>query len=240
MTDWEPIKEEVKKLLAADRSGHGFEHVNRVFRLAMQLAAEEKADAETVGLAALLHDCDDYKLFGIEAAEKLPNARRIMAECGIAPEVRERVLDIISRMGYSKSLKGIRPSSPEGRVVSDADMLDAMGASGIIRCLQYAFARCNRYGTPVFDPAIWPQTEQKAEEYQRPNRKNDNFINHFFEKLLKLKNMMMTDTARREAETRHKLMTDFLYHFFREENLPDWAEYLRNFEKNPDGQKTRE
>ncbi len=163
-----------------------------------------------------------------------------MTECGIAPEIREQVLDIISCMGYSKSLKSIRPSSPEGWVVSDADMLDAMGASGIIRCLQYAFARCNRYGTPVFDPAVWPQMDPEAEEYQRPDRKNDNFINHFFEKLLKLKNMMMTEAACREAESRHKLMTDFLYQFFREENLPDWAEYLHNFEKKTNGQKIKE
>ena len=145
---------------------------------------------------------------------------------GADDDMREKVLNIVARMGYSKSLKGIRPSSLEGKVVSDADMLDAIGVGGIIRCLQYAVVRCNAFGMPLFDPDVWPEPDLSAEEYKRPNRKSDNFINHFFEKLLKLKGMMMTASAREEAEIRHRAMTDFLYHFFRERKLAEWSAYL--------------
>ncbi len=220
---------EVKKLLDGEQSGHGFDHVERVYLLTQELAEQEGADKEVAGLAALLHDCDDYKLAGEEAAENLPTARRILAEAGVGEDLCEKVLDIILHMGYSKSLKGIRPSSLEGKVVSDADMLDAIGVLGTIRCLQFALARCNVHGTPLFDPLVWPETDLSAEEYKRPNRKSDNFINHFFEKLLKLKGMMMTAAARREAEIRHRAMIDFLYHFFREQKLTAWIEYLDDY-----------
>lgn len=226
MADMQKAFDEVRKMLSGEQSGHGVDHVERVYRLALELAEKEGADKEIAGLAALLHDCDDYKLAGEEAAEKLPNARRILAVVGAADDVREKVLEIIARMGYAKSLKGVRPSSLEGKVVSDADMLDAIGVCGIIRCLQYALVRCNAFGTPLFDPAVWPEPGLSAEEYKRPNRKSDNFINHFFEKLLKLKAMMMTASAREEAEIRHRAMTDFLYHFFRERKLTEWSAYL--------------
>ncbi|MGYP000003225529 len=226
MADMQKAFEEVRNMLSGEQSGHGFDHVERVYRLALELAEKEGADKEIAGLAALLHDCDDYKLAGEEAAEKLPNARRILTIAGANDDMREKVLNIVARMGYSKSLKGIRPLSLEGKVVSDADMLDAIGVGGIIRCLQYAVVRCNAFGTPLFDPDVWPEPGLSAEEYKRPNRKSDNFINHFFEKLLKLKGMMMTASAREEAEIRHRAMTDFLYHFFRERKLAEWSAYL--------------
>jgi len=124
-------------------------------------------------------------------------------------------------------LKGIRPTSSEGKIVSDADMLDAIGANGIVRCMAFALARCE---TPIFDSEIWPETEMSAEEYKKPNRKSDNFINHFFEKLLKLKNMMLTNAGKEEALKRHKLMVDFLEGYFRENNLQKWLQYLYDYE----------
>ncbi len=220
------VFEEVRRLLGKEQSGHGFDHVERVYRLTLELAQKEGANQKIAGLAALLHDCDDYKLAGAEAAEKLPHARRILTMADIDGDTGEKVLEIIARMGYSKSLKGIRPESLEGKVVSDADMLDAIGVCGIIRCLQYAVLRCNSFGTPIFDPKVWPQTDLSAEEYRCPNRQSDNFINHFFEKLLRLKSMMMTASAREEAEIRHRAMVDFLYHFFRERKLTAWSDYL--------------
>lgn len=216
-------------MLARDNTGHGFEHVERVYKTALRLAKPEHADEETVALAALLHDADDYKLFGQECADNLTNARAIMAHAEIAAEKQAQVCDIIRHMGYSKALKGIRPQTPEGKIVSDADMLDAIGALGTIRCLAYALARCD---TPVFAPDIWPETGLSAEEYKMPNRRSDNFINHFFEKLLKLKNMMMTEAGRREAEKRHSFMLVFLRQFFEEQGCPEWIYYLEKYEAN--------
>lgn len=223
------ILNEVKKLLDNEETGHGFDHVHRVCLLADKLAAEEGADREIVQLAALLHDADDYKLFGEESARNLTNARRIMALAQIPDNKQQKVLNIISNMGYTKSLQGIRPVSLEGKVVSDADMLDAIGALGIIRCLSYALRRCEGATDQLFDKDIWPETEMTMEQARRPDRRADNFINHFFEKLLKLKFMMMTAAGRREAESRHQLMVDFLAGFFREQGLCDWETYLQAY-----------
>lgn len=99
-----------------------------------------------------------------------------MAAAKVTAERQEKVCDIIRNMGYNKSLQGIRPRCLEGRIVSDADMLDAIGAMGTIRCLAYALARCD---TPIFDKDIWPEVNLTAQEYRMPNRKSDNFINHF-------------------------------------------------------------
>ena len=222
------IADDVKKLMSGDDTGHGFEHVGRVYDMTLDLCAAEKADAEIAGLAALLHDVDDYKLFGQAAADKLVNARRIMQKNHIAADVQEKVCAIIAQMGYSKALQGIRPQTLEGQIVSDADMLDAIGACGIVRCLTYALARCE---TVVFDRKVFPEPDLTAAEYKMPNRKSDNFINHFFEKMLKLKDMMFTSSGRREAALRHKVMVDFLRAFFREQKLDDWLDYLENYEK---------
>ncbi len=227
--DIEAVRASVRVLLDKDNTGHGFEHAERVFKTALRLASAEGADAEITGLAALLHDVDDYKLFGAESADRLTNAVKIMNESGVASEKRDVVCKIIRSMGYNKALKGIRPQTLEGKIVSDADMLDAIGALGTIRCLTYALARCD---TPIFAPEIWPQLNMSAEEYKKPNRTSDNFINHFFEKLLRLKNMMMTASGRKEAEKRHEFMVSFLRQFFEEQGCSEWLEYLENYEKN--------
>ena len=221
------VENDVKILMSGDNTGHGFEHVRKVLNLAVDMAKIEGADVEIVSLASLLHDVDDYKLFGQESADNLTNAHMIMNKYNISEEVKDKVCDIIANMGYSNAMKGIRPQTLEGKIVSDADMLDAIGACGTIRCLTYALARCE---TVVFDENVFPNVNMSAEEYKKPNRKSDNFINHFFEKLLKLKNMMFTQSGRQEAEKRHKIMVDFLSAFFREQKLDNWLKYLQNFE----------
>ncbi|MBE6448212.1 MAG: HD domain-containing protein [Alphaproteobacteria bacterium] len=221
------VEQKVRELMAGDNTGHSFDHVERVYKTAIDLCAKEDANMEVVAISALLHDADDYKLFGQECADKLTNAKRIMNECNVDSEVQQQVCLVIANMGYSKALKGIRPQTIEGKIVSDADMLDAIGANGIVRCMAFALARCE---TPIFNAEIWPEPDMCAEEYKRPNRKSDNFINHFFEKLLKLKNMMMTDAGKKEAEKRHKLMVSFLEAFFLENSLPQWVAYLYDYE----------
>ena len=227
----EQVQEEVKSLMIGNNDGHGFDHVERVFRQALKFAKMEGADQEIVGLAALLHDVDDYKLVGAEAADKLLNAKAIMATCKVAEEKATQVCDIISHMGYSKSLKGIRPSSLEGKCVSDADMLDAIGAWGVIRTLAYALERCHGCADKIFAEDVWPELNLTAEQYRRPNRKSDNFVNHFFEKLFRLKDLMMTQSGAKEAEIRHEFMYRFLEEMFRESNNEQWLAYLRDYAK---------
>lgn len=230
----EKVKIAVIELSNQDKSGHGDDHIMRVYELALRFAELENADKYIVGLSALLHDVDDYKMVGKENADKLLNAKRIMNEVNIDNDTQSIVLDIIKNMGYSKSLKGIRPISLEGKIVSDADMCDAMGASGIIRAVVYAVSDIGS-GT-IFNKSIFPNINITAKEYNSnfTTHDNDNAINHFFEKLLKLRNMMMTKSGKNEAIERHKIMIDFLNHFFEEENVPEWKDFLNDYLKKFD------
>ena len=232
MIDWDNLIKIVRRHMNHDNCGHGFDHVKRVAVIAQKLMQSlENVDEEVVRLAALLHDADDYKLFGQEASDNLTNTKKIMSECGVDGIMQQKVCDIVSNMGYSKLLSGIRPQTLEGMIVSDADMLDATGVNGIVRTLNYAFSRCQKYGTPVFDKNEWPETELNAERYKTRDRKSDNCINHFFEKTLRLGNLMMTEEGRKLAKIRLKRMVDFLQGYFDENDVPEWMEYLENYLK---------
>lgn len=222
----EDILFDVKKVLKSF-SGHSFDHVERVLKTALYIADKEGADIdkEVVKLAALLHDTDDYKFVGIEAAKKLTNARLIMQKYHTPSAVVTKVCDIISTMGYSNRMQGIYPVSKEGQIVSDADMLDAMGSMAVVRTLEYAFAKKSK----IFDKKMFPTHQITAEAYQKKADGTDTVINHFFDKLLKLKGLLLTDTAKILAQPRHQLMIDFLISFFNENEASDWLDYLKNY-----------
>ena len=222
----EEIKKQVSKLLDKDNSGHGMDHIERVLRLSLKFAEIEHANKEIVTLIALLHDVDDYKLFGMENAEKLTNAQNILSQCSITNKTKKQVLDAIKTIGYRKRLKGTKPISLEGMIVSDADMCDAIGSTGIIRSYQYNLANDKVF----FDKTIYPKLNLSANDYMTKNV--GTVVTHMFEKLLKLKDLMLTDSGKKEAINRHKIMVEFLYHFFEEENVPEWIEYLNNFLKS--------
>ena len=189
----------------------------------------ESIDKTIVELAVLLHDVDDYKLVGREQANNLTNAREIMDSIGIIHETQLAVLDIIATMGYSKSLRDIRPTTIEGKIVSDADMCDAIGMSGVVRALVYALS--SKGSGVIFDRAVWPITDITAEQYNSNggSQGTDSFINHFFDKLLKIKDIMMTEPGRVEAEIRDKRMVSFLRGFFREEQALEWSEFFEKY-----------
>lgn len=222
----EEVKKQVYELLSKDESGHDFSHIERVFNMSKKFAIDENADEDIVSLIALLHDVDDYKLFGLENAKNLTNARKIMNNANVSADVQEKVLDGISNMGYSKALQGIRPSTLEGKIVSDADMCDAIGVNGIIRTLIYSI-KCNR---AFFNKDIFPVENIDAKQYI--NNTATTGVCHLFEKALKLKSMMLTNSGKKEIEKRHQITIDFLYQMFDEENVPEWKDYLDNFLKN--------
>ena len=219
------VKREVTKLLDMDNSGHGMDHINRVLDLSLRFAEKEKADLVVVTLIALLHDVDDYKLFGMENAKKLVNARRIMDVCNVDKGIQEQVCDALSCIGYSKRLQGYCPSSLEGQVVSDADMCDALGANGILRVYTYSM----KNEKPFFDRNIFPTLNMSTDEYTK--KCADSSVCHIFEKILKLKDLMLTDSGKEESKNRHKIVVDFLYHLFAEENASEWTQYLDNYLK---------
>ena len=225
----EKVRTLVNELMAGNDNGHGCDHVDRVYKLAIKFAKQEKANMEVVSLAALLHDVDDYKIVGMENSVKLLNAKEIMSKFNVKKDVQEQVLKIISSMGYNKYLSDIRPTTLEGAVVSDADMCDAIGANGIIRALLYAVS--DKGNGRIFDKDIYPNVNITNQEYNgnTTTHDTDGFINHFFEKSLKLKNIMLTTSGEEEIIKRHNLVLDFLYQYFIEEEVPEWIEFLDNF-----------
>ena len=222
------IRNDVRVLMGNDDNGHGFEHVERVFKIAVKIAEEKRANVEIVALAALLHDADDYKFVGAENAAKLANARRIMTENHVEENKMSQVCEIILTMGYSKFLQGIRPQTLEGQIVSDADMLDALGAVSVVRTVMYTVTHGSR---KLFDRNMFPENNLTKEKYTAKGRDRDSAVNHFFDKLLKLKYILFTPEARREADIRHRFMVDFLREFFREQDCFDWIDYLEEYEK---------
>ena len=171
--------EYIRELFRGNADGHGFEHALRVWRNTMEIAeAEPGCDPEAAALAALLHDADDHKLFD---TENNANARRFL-EGRVPPEETERICAAINSVSFSKN-RGKRPETPEGRIVQDADRLDAIGAVGIARTFAYG----GKHG-----------------------RTPEESIAHFHEKLLLLKDMMNTEKAKALAERRHAFLEAFL------------------------------
>lgn len=219
----EEVRKKVCELLDKDNSGHGMEHVERVLKMSLKFAEKENANKEIVAFIALLHDVDDYKLFGVENVNNLTNARKILEQCSIEDNIKEQVLDAIKTIGYNKRLKGIIPTTLEGMIVSDADMCDAIGSTGILRAYQYGLA----HNMLLFDKNIFPILNISVTDYMA--KKSGTVITHMFEKLLKLKELMLTDSGKKEAIERHNIMVDFLYHFFEEENASEWIDYLDTY-----------
>lgn len=220
------IKNKVSLILDKDNSGHGMEHIERVLRLALEFSKKENVNSDIVTIIALLHDVDDYKLVGYQDSINLTNTKRILDECNIADDIKKIVISEISRIGYSKYLKGIRPETLEGMIVSDADMCDGIGATGILRSYQYNIS----HGNLFFVKDIFPIMEMSSDQYV--NKFEGTVVTHMFEKLLKLKDIMLTDAGKQEALSRHDFMVSFLYQYFKEENVDDWKEYLDKYLNN--------
>ena len=196
-----------RKTFAGDASGHDYWHTFRVWKLARRLAEAEGADILICELAALLHDVDDAKLSPETYAGKL-RARGFLESEGVDEAAITRILHIIGQVNYKGSDSEI-PDSLEGMCVQDADRLDAIGAIGIARTFAFGGSR----GRTLWDPEEKPRTEINAQNYQTGGGCT---VNHFYEKLLLLRDLMNTKTAREIAEARHRYMVTYLDEFFAE------------------------
>lgn len=219
------IIDEVTKLLGNDDSGHGMDHVNRVCRIALSIS-DDNIDKDLVAAIALLHDADDYKLFGMEYSNNLTNTQMILSKTSFTEDEKKKILDSIRTIGYSKRLSGITPSIKEAMIVSDADMLDAMGVTGILRSYHYNIT----HGNPFFDKDTFPLLEIDADKYK--SKTKGTVVNHIFEKLLKLKDLMLTEKGKKESIRRYNFIIDFLNEYFYEEDVSVWQEYLNDYIKN--------
>ncbi len=222
----EEVRKRVYEVLGKDDSGHGNDHIARVLKMSLKFSEKEEANKDIISLIALLHDVDDYKLVGEENAKAQINAKRILDEVGANKEVKEQVLTELQSIGYSNLLKGNRPKTIEGQIVSDADMCDALGANGILRIYSYG----KKNNQEFFDKNVFPIIDIDAEQYTKKCQ-NTSCVCHMFEKILKLRRLMFTKTGKEEATYREKITIDFLYHLFDEEEAEDWKEYLDKFLK---------
>lgn len=164
------------------------DHIERVEAMTMRFCEHFGADVDydIARLAALLHDVDDYKPVGLAKGRNglFENAVMIMRDAGIDDATQTAVKEIIATIGYSKALRGIRPTALEGQIVSDADMCDAIGVTGAMRALQYAVS--DKGSGVVFDARVWPDVNIGADRYNAngSTHEGDSFVNHFFEKCL--------------------------------------------------------
>ncbi|NAY91496.1 HD domain-containing protein [Muricauda sp. JGD-17] len=198
----------VKETLKNAEGGHDWFHIERVFRTARIISKEEKVDATVVELAALLHDIADPKFHNGDEEIGPETAQNFMESEEIDKDVVVHVVSIIKQMSFKNSLetKTNTFSSKELQVVQDADRLDALGAIGIARAFNYGGYK-NR---PLYNPDVPPKFNMSKEEYK--NTKGPT-INHFYEKLLLLKDKMNTETGKKLAIKRHEFMLTFLEQF---------------------------
>ncbi len=199
----------VKEKLPPDPTGHDWPHSERVRRTAVFIHQQEGGDRLIIECAALLHDVYDWKFHDDTPASGFEDIRSILEETGADEAVIQPVMDIMRNISF----KGAQTEQPllslEGQIVQDADRLDAMGAIGIARAFAYGGFKKRL----IYNPDIPPHVHESFEEYRTLQSTT---INHFYEKLLLLKDRMNTASGKRLAEQKHRILEDFLKHFIDE------------------------
>ena len=207
----EKTKTFVKDKLYGEGSGHDWFHIERVYNLATYICEKENGDNFIVKMTALLHDIDDWK-FSNRNDTDTTVTENFLKSVSVDEEHISKIVNIIKTMSFKGGIVDSSQNTLEGRIVQDADRLDAIGAIGIARTFAYGGNK-NRL---IYDPSIKPIDFKSLNEVKN---KDNHTINHFYEKLLKLKDLINTDTARQIAEERHRFMELFLDEFYYEWNF---------------------
>ncbi len=203
----------VREQLANAEKGHDFYHAQRVVRLAAYLQAKEGGNRKIILLAAWLHDIADAKFHQGDETLGPALARDFLRRQQLGKEAIDKIIEIIENISFRKNASASKPGFLELHIVRDADRLDALGAIGIARTFHYGGYKNN----PIFDPDT-PLTPLLPEDYAKSNQ-NRSTIHHFYDKLLKLKDLLHTQTAKELAERKHYFMEKFLEEFFYEWNF---------------------
>lgn len=201
----------VKDFLADSEGGHDWFHIERVFKTSCTIAEKENCNLLVVKLSALLHDIADSKFHKGDETIGPRIAREFLEKENAPEEITTHVIHIIENISFKGGREKQTFHSRELDIVQDADRLDAMGAVGIARTFNYGGFKNRK----IYDPDIAPNLHMNKEQYKNSTAPT---INHFYEKLLLLKNTMNTQTGREMAESRHKFMEEYLNQFFAEWN----------------------
>lgn len=205
------VADEVKEKFKNDGTGHDWWHIYRVWQMALKISEHEKADLYVVQLSALLHDIADWKYHDGDDTVGPKKAREILEKYKVADNVIDQVVEIIADLSFKGAGVKTKMKTIEGMIVQDADRLDAIGAIGIARTFAYGGYKNNL----MYDPEIKPVIHNTKEEYFKSVGTT---INHFYEKLLLLKDLMNTDAAKQIALQRHEFMEEFLKNFYNDIN----------------------
>ena len=205
--DW--LLDELKMYFENESTGHDFWHAMRVYKTALSIGREEGGDLRIIQAAALLHDVADWKLDQDKQLIGKVKMKEWLKCLGYTDVERQEVFSIIDNMSYKGGTNSHKILSKEGKIVQDADRLDAIGAIGIARTFAYGGAK----GRPMHDPEKKPAEFEDFEAYKNHEGAT---INHFYEKLFKLKDLMNTESGRKIAESRDAFMHTFLEQFYGE------------------------
>lgn len=205
----ETTAEFIKEKFSGEGSGHDWWHIYRVWQNALFLAKNEQADLYIVQLSALLHDIADWKFANGDEKAGGRLAAEYLRSLAVPADIIQQVAQIINEVSFKGAGVETATSTLESAIVQDADRLDAIGAIGIAR----AFAYGGYKGREIYNPEIKSAPHQDFEAYKKNNAPS---LNHFYEKLLLLKDRMQTETGRKIAAERHDFMEKYLVHFFKE------------------------
>lgn len=197
----------VKDKLYKEGSGHDWFHIKRVYNLATYICEKEGGDKFIIKMASLLHDIDDWKF-----SNNNKTTEGFLKSICVDEESIYKIMNIITTMSYKGGVVNSYQNNLEGKIVQDADRLDAMGAIGIARAFTYGGSK----NILMYNPHIKPKNFQNLDEVKNLD---NHTINHFYEKLLKLKDLINTDTAKQIAEERHRFMEIYLDEFYYEWNF---------------------
>ena len=199
----------IKKELSGDGTGHDWWHIHRVTKTAMQIGIKEGADLFIVELGAMLHDLGDFKFHDGDITVGPRMVSEWLQKLNVDTETIKKVVDIVEEISYKGSEVDTPMTTLEGKIVQDADRLDAMGAIGIARTFAYGGSKSRE----MHNPDVKPESHTNFDDYKNSTAPT---INHFYEKLLLLKERMNTGTAQNMAEIRHEYMNNFLNQFYKE------------------------
>ena len=200
-----------KNMLRDAEGGHDWNHIERVLENAKMILTKEKANKHIVLLGILLHDIADPKFQGGDESKGIKISSAYLEETGVDKTTRKQVMEIVKGISYKGGHNEVKEKSLELQIAQDADRLDAIGAIGIARAFNYG----GFSGRKIFDPDQKPREYKDVKEYRSSDSST---INHFYEKLLKLKDALNTKTAKKMAKTRHEFMVSYLQQFYDEVN----------------------
>lgn len=202
----------VKERLEGTESGHDWFHIERVWKLSLHIQEKEGGDKLVIELAALLHDIADPKFHNGDETVATKIVTEFLTGQKVDGETIDKVIFIIENMSFKNRNDAPKELPLELKIVQDADRLDAIGAIGIARTFNFGGYKNNL----MYHPDIQPKLNQSKEDYKKSNGTT---INHFYEKLLLLKDLLNTKTAKEIAEQRHQFMLQFLDQFYKEWNV---------------------